>query len=157
MKIRDYIYPKRVLNSLKLALRDRAYFAMYSKILDELEREGKLERIGFKKEGSELYVGVNLNPELLMYTEDSKESVELKFVSDATKKYTKFLQNEGILDVIKADYERVFNDDFYGYIVQISYEYKNYDARKFRYDIGYLAGLSLIAIGGIIFSLQIIL
>ena len=157
MKLKNYIYPKRVLSSLMLALKEREYFSKYSGILDDLEREGKLRTLGFRKEGSELYIGVNLNPELLMYTEDSKESVELKFVSDAMRKYTDFLQNEGILDVIKADYERVFTEDFYGYVVQIKFDYKNYNPSKFKYDIGYMVSVSLLTIGGIILTLQSII
>ncbi len=153
MKLKDYIYPNRVYKSLKLALKEKVYAARYASILNDLEREEKLKRIGFRKDGNKLFFGVNLNPELLMYTEDSKESVELRFVSDATKKYTDFLQNEGILDSIKADYERVFTEDFYGYIVQISYDYRNYLPKKFKYDIGYFIGLSAIVIGGILITL----
>lgn len=157
MKIKDYIYPTRVFKSLQRSLTDRAYFAKYSKILEDLDKEGKLKRMGFRKEESTLFIGVNLNPELLMYTEDSKESVELKFVSDSMKKYTDFLQNEGILDVIKAEYERVATEDFYGYVVLIRFDYKNYEPKKFRYDLGYFAGLGLITLGGIILGLQSIL
>ena len=47
------------------------------------------------------------------------EPAELRFVSDKLKRYTDFLQKEGILDVISADYERVKTEDYYGYIVQI--------------------------------------
>jgi len=140
-----------------LALKDRAYFSKYTNILNDLENEGKLERLGIKKEGSTLFIGVNLNPELLMYTEDSKESVELRFVSDAMRKYTDFLQNEGILDVITADYERVSTDEFYGYVVLIQFDYKNYKPRKFKYDIGYMATLSAITAIGIILGVQSIL
>jgi hypothetical protein len=157
MKIKDYIYPTRVYKSLVLALKEKAYASRYTNILNDLEREEKLKRIGLKKDGDKLFFGVDLNPELLMYTEDSKESVELKFVSDATRKYTNFLQNEGILDSIKADYERVFNDDFYGYIVQISYSYKNYVPRKFRYDIWYFIGISTVLVGSITIALLSIL
>lgn len=157
MILQDYIYPKRVFNSLILALKEKQYFKKYSSILDDLEREGKLKTLGFRKEDSMLYIGVNLNPELLMYTDDSKESVELKFVSDAMRKYTDFLQNEGILDVIKADYERVFTEDFYGYVVQIKFDYKKYKPSKFKYDIGYFATMSVITICGIILTLKSII
>jgi hypothetical protein len=137
MRIKNYIYPGLIYRSIINAIEDLKYLRRYKNILRDLEEEGKLEKIGLTRDGDKLFVGVNLNPELLMYTEDSKESVELKFVSDAMKKYTDFLGREGILDSIKADYERVFTDDFYGYIVQIKYQYKNYKKEKFQYDIGY--------------------
>jgi hypothetical protein len=101
------------------AITDIKHLNRYKSILDSLDKQGKLDQIGFKMEDHRLFVGVNLNPELLMYTEDSQESVELKFIADDMKKYTNFLQNEGILDSIQAEYDRVYTDNFYGYIVQI--------------------------------------
>lgn len=148
LKLKDYIYPTRVIASLKGAILDISHFNRYKKILEELEEDGKLDSIGFKKEGDKLFVGVDLNPELLMYTEESQESVELKFVSDSMKKYTNFLQNEGILDSIQADYERIYNEDFYGYIVQISYS-KKYNPSKFKYDIGFVTIGSIIILSSL--------
>lgn len=148
MKILNYINPKLVIKSLVASIKDLAYFKKYKSILNELERDNKLKKIGFTKVDDKLFIGVNLNPELLMYTDDSQESVELKFVSDAMRKYTDFLQNEGILDSISADYERVYNDTFYGYIVQIRYKFKNYDKSKMIYDISYLSILLLTSLIG---------
>lgn len=141
MKLKNYIYPNLVFKSLKDAITDLSYYRRYKSILNELDLDGKLKRIGIKKDGNHMYIGVNLNPELLMYTNDSRDSVELKFVSDAMIKYTNFLQNEGILDSIKADYERIYNEDFYGYIVQVSYAFNKYNKNKFRYDIGYFSAI----------------
>lgn len=157
MNIKDYVYPNLIFKSLKDAIEDLRYLKRYRSILNELKDEGKLEAIGLIKEKDKLLVGVNLNPELLMYTEDSQESVELKFISDKMKKYTDFLGKEGILDSIKADYERVFTDDFYGYVVQISYKYRSYKKKKFQYDIGYLATLTAISIVGIYFLITSLL
>lgn len=134
----NYINPKLVIKSLNSALEDLSYLKRYKLILSEIESEGKLKKLGLTKRGDDILVGVNLNPELLMYTEDSQESVELKFVSDSMKKYTDFLEKEGILDSIKADYERVFSEDFYGYVVRISYKQRSYIKEKFIYDIVYL-------------------
>jgi hypothetical protein len=157
MKIKNYIYPGLVYKSLTSAIEDLNYHKRYKTILDELEDENKLEKLGIRKEGAKLFIGVNLNPELLMYTEDSQESVELKFVSDAMKKYTDFLGKEGILDSIKADYERVFNDDFYGYVVQISYSYRSYKKSKFKYDIGYSITTTSIVLGGLFLAVTSLL
>jgi len=144
----NYINPKLVIKSLTSALEDISYFNRYKSILSEIESDGKLKKLGLIKRGHDILVGVNLNPELLMYTEDSQESVELKFVSDAMKKYTDFLEKEGILDSIKADYERVLSDDFYGYVVKISYKYRSYVKKKFIYDIAYLSiAMTTVGIG----------
>ena len=157
MRLKNYIYPKLVFKSFTQALKERQYFTKYAGILNDLEQEGKLEKMGFRKEGSMLYIGVNLNPELLMYTDDSHESVELKFVSEAMKKYTDFLQNEGILDSIVADYERVFNEEFYGYVVQIRYKFKNYRKKRMIYDICYLSSAFILSIAAAAFGLSFIL
>jgi hypothetical protein len=157
MKIKNYIYPGLIYESLTDAIKDLKYLKTYKSVLEELEAEGKLEALGLKKEKDKLFVGVNLNPELLMYTEDSQESVELKFISDAMKKYTDFLGKEGILDSIKADYERVFTDDFYGYVVQISYKYRSYKKEKFRYDIGYTIAAAAIVGAGLYLAITSLL
>jgi hypothetical protein len=135
-KIKKFLYPSSVIKSIKGNVKDIFNNKKYQSIITELDESGKLSKIGFKKEKSNLLFGVNLNPELLIYTEDSQESVELKFVSDASKKYTKFLENEGILDSITAEYERVKTEDFYGYIVKISYNSK-FNKKDFIYGISY--------------------
>jgi hypothetical protein len=138
MKINKYINPKAILVSFKEANTDIKHYLKYKSILSEIQEEGKLEKLKIKRENDMLYIGVNLNPELLMYADQSLESAELKFVADSMRKYTDFLQKEGILDVIKADYERVHNDEFYGYVVQIAFDFQKYTKTKYRYDIGYL-------------------
>ena len=146
MKIIEYISPRLVIRSLTAALTDLSHFRRYKSILEELDRDKKLEAMKMRLEKDKLFIGVNLNPELLMYTDDSQESVELKFVSDAMKKYTDFLQKEGVLDSIKADYERVFNDEFYGYVVQVRYDFKKYKKKRMIYDISYLFGIFTLSI-----------
>lgn len=149
MNFKKYLYPKSIIRSLTTAINELNYYKKYKSIIIELEQEEKLKKIGFKRVGDKLYYGVNLNPELLMYTEDSQESVELKFVSEASKKYTDFLQKEGILDSIMAKYERVYNEDFYGYIVEINYAFRTYNKNKLIYDVLYCILLPLISIASI--------
>lgn len=138
MKLINYISPKLVFNSLMRSITDLEHYRTYKKAITELNNEGKLVRIGIKLEGDKMFIGVNLNPELLIYTDDSKESVELKFVSEEMRKYTDFLEKEMLLDSVKADYDRVQTEDFYGYIVQLSYDFKGYKKSKLQYDIGYI-------------------
>ena len=154
--LKHYIYPHLILSSLKDAILDIKHLKKYESILDELDASEKLSKMGFRRNGNKLYLGVNLNPELLMYTEDSQESVELKFVSESMKRYTNFLQNEGILDSIQAEYDRVYTDDFYGYVVQISYN-KKYDPKKMKYDIIYSVITSSMIIISIIMLIKTLL
>lgn len=148
-KIINKLNPVVVFKSLVSTIKELIRYRKYSSILKELDADGKLKDNGIKLEKNLMYVGVNLNPELLLYGGDSQESVELKFVSEAMRKYTDFLEKEGILDAISADYERILNDDFYGYLVQIKFKMTKYKLSNMLYDICYLLVISAISVIGI--------
>jgi hypothetical protein len=88
-----------------------------------------------------MYLGINLNPELLLYSETSQETVELKLISEKMLKHNDFLMKEGILDFIKVDYDRVQSETFYGYVIQISFRFTKYSLNKMIYDIAYFLTL----------------
>lgn len=138
MKIIDYLNPKNIYESIQGMIVEKIQSRKFASILAELNDEGKLAALDIKLKKGKMYVGVNLNPELLLYSDDeAQENVELKFVGEKIRKYTEFLQNEGILDSIKAEYDRVYNDEFYGYIVEISFAVTKYNGRRLIYDIIY--------------------
>jgi len=146
--ILDKINPVKIFKSLQGCLEDLARFAKYKSIIAELQKDGKLDAIGLLVDAdSNLYIGVNLNPELLMYSETSSESVELKMISDRMKKYTEFLTKEGILDSVKVEYDRIKNEEYYGYILQITFDYKKYKRPVLVYAVSYFSTLALILIG----------
>jgi hypothetical protein len=141
MKLR-YLSPIVAYKLLDTNLDELSKYRTYKKIIIELNAIGKLDEIGFRAdENGNLYLGINLNPELLLYSETSQESVELKLVSEKMNKYNDFLTKEGILDSIKVDYERVQNEEFYGYILQISYNFVKYKKNDLVYAISYLSAL----------------
>jgi hypothetical protein len=151
-KIIAQINPKNVISDIGKFSRILRNRKRYSKILDSLNDEGKLKAVGLKKEGDKLYVGINLNPELLIYNDETQESAELKFISDKLKVYTDFLQKEGVLDSVIADYDRVKTDDYYGYVVQIRFDMRDYSRSKYIYSLVYFPSIVIIlsAIVGII-------
>lgn len=137
------INPVWVIKSLKRNINEYSKYQRYKKIIYELNESGKLSEIGFKvDDDANLYLGINLNPELLLYSETSQESVELKMVSDKMLKYNDFLTKEGILDVITVDYDRVKNDDFYGYILQVKFDFKNFSKKEVIWAVSYLSILT---------------
>jgi hypothetical protein len=151
--ILDYISPIRVAKTLLLNVDDLLKYRRYLTIIRELNSQGKLDTLGFKLDATgNLYLGIDLNPELLMYSETSQESVELKLISEKMNKYNDFLTNEGILDSIKVDYDRIQNETFYGYILQISFRFTQYTRKKLSYSVGYFI-LILSSIAGTIISL----
>ena len=150
----DYISPVKVYQKLKVNLEELSKYRIFKKIIIELNETGRLAEIGLKVDyGSNMYIGLDLNPELLLYSETSKESVELRLISEKMNKYNDFLTKEGILDSIKVDYERVQSDDFYGYILQIGYDFKKYKKSDLVYSISYFSALAL----GIVSSILLIL
>ena len=143
--------PKKNWITIKECMLDLSRNKTYNKILMELFEAGKISEIGFQMDESlNLYVGVNLNPEMLIYGDTSQESAELKFVSEKIGKYTDFLTKEGILDYVKVDYDRVKTDDYYGYILKISYDFKKYSRKKLTRAIIYFASLLSISIVSIL-------
>tara|TARA_Y100000389_G_scaffold123695_1_gene121029 strand:+ start:514 stop:993 length:480 start_codon:yes stop_codon:yes gene_type:complete len=148
-KLISYINPIDSYKTFKKSIDELSRYLRYSKILSELDNEGKLKATGIKLEKNLMYIGVNLNPDLLKYTDGiEQESVELRFVSDSMKKYTNFLEKEGILDAISADYERVYNKDFYGYVVEVKFKMNTYNRSRFIYDSIFLSSIiGLISIG----------
>jgi hypothetical protein len=136
--ILDYIAPTRIYRRLSSHIEELVNYAKFKKIIDELNSQGKLDEIGLKVDSnSNMYIGIDLNPELLLYSETSQGSVELKLVAEKMNRYNDFLTKEGILDAIKVDYERVQTDAFYGYILQIGFNFKTYSRPDFIYGIFY--------------------
>lgn len=151
--ILNKLNPVWVATSLKKNINEYSKYIRYKKIIYNLNESGKLDEIGFKTdEDANLYLGVNLNPELLLYSDASQEPVELKMISEKMLKYNDFLTKEGILDVITVDYDRVKNDSFYGYVLQIKFNFSNFKRREIVWAISYFTIL-LLASGSLLLSL----
>jgi hypothetical protein len=145
--ILKYLDPTKVYSRLSLAIKDLLKHKKYKRVILELQKSGKIEEIGFSvDEQCNLYLGINLNPELLLYSETSQESVELKLISEKLKKYTDFLTKEGILDCVRVEYDRVKTEEYYGYILQIKYNFVNYQTGKFTYDVSYFSTIITILV-----------
>lgn len=151
MKILDYINPKKVYNSLSNCIAELKYYRKYKYIIKELDGNDSLKRIGLTLKKDKLYFGVDLNPELLLYGESSQETVEMKFVQEKMLKYTEFLKKEGILDSIVADYDRIQSSDYYGYVIEIKYAFREYSMSKLIYNISYFVSILVAIASSIIF------
>lgn len=139
----DYIAPTRIYRRLTGHIEELVNYSKFRKIIAELSSQGKLDEIGLKVDSNlNMYIGIDLNPELLLYSETSQGSVELKLIAEKMNRYNDFLTKEGILDAIKVDYERVQTDAFYGYILQIGFNFKTYRRSDFIYGILYFSTLA---------------
>jgi hypothetical protein len=152
--ILDYISPRNVYKRLVANLTELSRYRKFKKIVVELNETGKLDEIGIRSDNdANMYIGINLNPELLLYSETSQESVELKLISEKMNKYNDFLTKEGILDVIKVDYDRVRDDNYYGYVLQLGFNFLIYKKSDLIYCISYFSSLIL----GLVTSILLIL
>ena len=139
----DYLNPVKNYKRLKDCFEDLSNFSKYKEVVLQLYREGKLEELGLSiDKDANLYLGINLNPELLLYSETSQTSVELKMIGEKMNRYNDFFTKEGILDYIKVDYDRAQTDDYYGYVLQISYNFRKFRKREFIYALSYFGTIS---------------
>lgn len=141
MKILDYINPKKVYNSLSNCITELKYYRKYKYIVQDLDNNDSLKKIGLTLKKDKLYFGVDLNPELLLYGDSSQETVEMKFVKEKMLKYTEFLKKQGILDSIVADYDRIQSPDYYGYVIEIKYAFREYSISRLIYNISYFVSI----------------
>jgi len=142
--ILDYLSPIRIYRRLTIHIKELTHYRTFKKIIFDLNASGKLDEIGIKADPNlNMYIGINLNPELLLYSDASQESVELKLISEKMNKYNDFLTREGILDSIKVDYERIQTEEHYGYVLQISFNFNKYKKSDFIYGISYFSTILL--------------
>lgn len=121
----------KFLNPIKLILYLKSLYIIYvrkikyKKIIFNLNNSKKLDELGiYIDKNANMYIGINLNPELLLYSDDYLNIVEKNIINDNLKKYINFFINEGIYDYIKIDYDRVKDDFYYGYIIKFHFKYK---------------------------------
>ena len=152
--ILDYLSPIRIYGRLSIHAKELINYRIFKKIIFDLNKSGKLDEIGLKVDPSlNMYIGIDLNPELLLYSDTSQESVELRLISEKMNKYNDFLTKEGILDSIKVDYERIQTEEHYGYVLQIGFNFKQYKKSDFIYGISYFSTIAI----GILVGLLILL
>lgn len=106
-----------------------SYLKTINDITPELEERGI-----FKASKYSLIKAINLKAETLllanslekdMNEEEIKElhKLELSFISREISKYNDVFITHGIIELIKTKAERVRNKDYYGYMVEISYNW----------------------------------
>jgi hypothetical protein len=152
--ILNYLSPVKVYEKLSLNLTELSNHRKFKKIIFELNASGKLESLGIKVDPtSNMYIGIDLNPELLLYSDTSQEPVELKLVAEKMNKYNDFLTKEGILDSIRVDYERIQTEEYYGYVLQIGYNFIKYKKSDLIYSVSYFSLIGLSIITGVLLLL----
>lgn len=147
--MKNILSPKIAYNKITTYISEIRKKSKYYSILDSLDKSEKFKDIGFQKIGKNLYVGIDLDPTLLRpdyFDDEARNSAELKFISEKLKKYTDFMNKEGILDYSIADYDRVYDKkDYYGYIVEIRFDDRKINKSNLIHGIVYFSSVLAIA------------
>jgi hypothetical protein len=132
--------PLNIIRRLILMVKEFYFFFVYKKSLKKLEPQLK-ERNIVKSSNSSLIKSVNLKPETLLLankaeagmSDDDKnelKKLELSFVSKEIAKQNDIFIEEGVIELIKTEATRVKTSDYYGYLVEISFKWK--DAKLYQ-------------------------
>ena len=127
--------PVNIIKRLILVIKEFLLFINYLKTLKIMEKDledSKIVRFSRYSLGK----AINLKPETLLLankhesdmTEDEKKELnklELSFISREIAKHNDIFINSGIIELIKTKADRIKNNDYYGYIVEISYNWNH--------------------------------
>lgn len=111
----------------------------YRKTVDQLEADGFFNKhnmqVGKEKQ---FYFGVDIPPETLMQPEDEIERFEKQIIAREVSKLNEPLFKAGIFEYLETASERIKNDDYYGYVIMFSFNFRNFTFWKLVYSILYL-------------------
>jgi len=127
--------PRNMLSRLVLIIKEIYFFFMYIKAIRGMESELEESRI-VRSSRYSFIKAINLKPETLllankheseMSEDDKKElkKLELSFVSREIAKHNDIFISSGIIELIKTNATRIKDDEYYGYMVYITYNWKN--------------------------------
>lgn len=144
-RILNYINPVRQIKEIVLTIKEIFLFISYIKSINKLEPILKKDGI-IKNSKYSLVKGINLKAETLLYggTGEELERFEISFIGKEMSKYNNIFLDEGILELIKTKANRVKNNDFYGYLVDISFNYKYLTLYSIMSKIVYITILVLL-------------
>tara|TARA_R110002074_G_scaffold67007_4_gene158050 strand:- start:2847 stop:3326 length:480 start_codon:yes stop_codon:yes gene_type:complete len=124
-RILAYLNPIYQIKTIILTIKEIYLFISYVKTINSMEKTFKSNGI-MKDSKYTLVKGINLKAETLMYggAGEELERFEISFIGKEMSKYNDIFLENRILELIKTKANRIKNEDFYGYLVSISFNYK---------------------------------
>lgn len=124
-RILAYLNPIYQIKTIILTIKEIYLFISYVKTINSMEKTFKSNGI-MKDSKYTLVKGINLKAETLMYggVGEELERFEISFIGKEMSKYNDIFLENRILELIKTKANRIKNEDFYGYLVSISFNYK---------------------------------
>lgn len=121
MGIRDALHPKMFRDTLSMVYRNFSNWLFYRKTIRRLNADGSLKQNGMRldKRYRSYYV-LNLEPEILMMGEETI-NLEKSRVFESIARKKPLFEEAGLGEIIEAKTERIKNDNYYAYLVQIKF------------------------------------
>ena len=134
-KLLTSLNPINIVKRFILIIKECIFFISYMKTLKNMEKELEDSNI-VRLSRYSLGKAINLKPETLLLankhesemTSDEKKELnklELSFIGREISKHNDIFINNGIIELIKTKANRIKNNDYYGYIVEISYNWNH--------------------------------
>lgn len=127
--------PRNIFSRIFSISKEIYFFFYYIRVLKKIKPELDRSRI-VQSSWFSLIKAVNLKAETLLLAnkpesemdEDEKNELhklELSFISREIAKHNDVFVENGVIELIKSKANRVKNKDYYGYMVEISYNWKS--------------------------------
>ncbi len=121
MKLKDAFHPKMFRDTLIMVSRNIINWRFYKKQMKLLNEDGSLKQNGMRLDKrSRAYYVLNLEPEILMMGEETIE-LEKSRVYESLSKKKLLLEKAGLREIIEARTERIKDDNYYAYLIQVKY------------------------------------
>tara|TARA_R110000751_G_scaffold250586_1_gene350121 strand:- start:525 stop:1004 length:480 start_codon:yes stop_codon:yes gene_type:complete len=144
-RILAYLNPIYQIKTIILTIKEIYLFISYVKTINSMEKTFKSNGI-MKDSKYTLVKGINLKAETLMYggVGEELERFEISFIGKEMSKYNDIFLENRILELIKTKANRIKNEDFYGYLVSISFNYKYFTLYSILSSILYIVLMILL-------------
>ena len=119
------------------------FFKKQIKIISESSK-GSIFNLKINYKG-ELYTAINLEPELRMYhTGKELEGIEKTYVGSRLAQFNEMFTEHEILEMVKLRWKRVFDNDYYAYIVHIKFRWKETSVAWILWYILYIGAIIIL-------------
>jgi hypothetical protein len=143
----DILNPVKAVQSLILVVKDISNYLFYRKKIKKINEEGFFKERNIRVDSlNRVYYVVNLEPELQLATGDIID-LEKSRVYDSVSKIQSVFANNNLIEIVNVSSKRIKSEDYYAYLVTISYR-KNFEWKDvFRILILGVASYYLIHFG----------
>lgn len=112
---------------------------IFKQYLPELYRDKFFQRYRKELKGGSMYVGVDLLPEIKLQFKDPFElkNEENRRLAMEVSRFNEVFAKHGLLELVKMHPQKYDDEKFYGFIVELMFNYTNLTVKSVSYVIFY--------------------